>query len=390
MCKSSVVKVDGCVLIVYVCCDDCGRRELFENAGMGDQFDEDVVARTRFSCRFCETDVKYSIVVPELEQLRSDIEQMRKQIDEITVRDCSCVHRIEELRCSVVSLEQKLDNVDSEWPKLGNVGKVSTENGCSSQSEIEEDKFKQVGSRKSQKMGKDELKKQSESRYFEHSKTVSTQQIEKVSDSQTETEAGEVRTENKKSFAEKCKNRQGECVVISDSMLRGVKDKLVRDSDIFSGISTGGARIEDLENRILSSEISVSGKNVVLCVGTHNLSSDGTEVMLRKYRQIFETLRVKNCKSVSVVGIFHRGNIGYYLQCKRMSINLRLAELCREFGFSYMCPRSLAHEMGKTVGRTATDIETRILNGSRLHFNNWGQDRIARVIFKHCIRNLNL
>ena len=77
-------------------------------------------------------------------------------------------------------------------------------------------------------------------------------------------------------------------------MLRGFKDKLVRDSDIFSGISIGGARIEDLEKRILSSEISVSGKNVVLCVGTNNLSSDVTEVMLRKYRQIFETLRVKN------------------------------------------------------------------------------------------------
>ena len=64
--------------------------------------------------------------------------------------------------------------------------------------------------------------------------------------------------------------------------------------------------MEDLEKRILSSEISVGGKNVVLCVGTNNLSSDGTEVMLRKYGQIFGTLRVKNCKALSVVGIFHR------------------------------------------------------------------------------------
>src|SRR5215469_7864706 len=133
MCKSSVVKVGGCVLIVYARCDDCGRRELFKNAGMSDQFEEDVAARTRFSCRFCETDVKYAIVVPELEQLHSNIEQMRKQIDKITVRDCTCVDRIEELRCRVVSLKQKLDNVDSEWPKLGNVDKVSTENGCSSE-----------------------------------------------------------------------------------------------------------------------------------------------------------------------------------------------------------------------------------------------------------------
>ena len=70
-------------------------------------------------------------------------------------------------------------------------------------------------------------------------------------------------------------------------MLRSVKDKLVRDSDI-SGISIGDARIEDLEKRILISDISVSGKNVVLCVGTNNLSSDGTEVMLRKYTDIWD------------------------------------------------------------------------------------------------------
>ena len=61
-------------------------------------------------------------------------------------------------------------------------------------------------------MRKAELKKQSESRYFEHSKTVSSdQKIAKVGDSQTETEVSkEVRSESKKeSFAEKCKSRQG-------------------------------------------------------------------------------------------------------------------------------------------------------------------------------------
>jgi hypothetical protein len=397
MCKSSVVKVDGSILIVYVCCEDCGRWEMFENAGLGDLFDVDVVDRARFSCRMCAVDRRCATNETLLQQISQIQDEFRKQVDELTIRDCSsCTDKIEELRGSIVSIEQRIVNIDCDWPKLGSLATVSSEDSCSSSEMVEEDKFKAVLNKKSQRTIKAELKKKNEIRYFEHSQTVS-----KVSNSQTESKAvsrdsrlvsSEVSRSSQnevESFAEKSKNRKGQYVVLGDSMVRGIVSKLARDNDIFVGRSIGGARIEDLNRRILSNEIVVSDKNVVLCVGTNNLISDGTEVIMRKYREFFETLRSKNCKAVSFAGIFYREDVGYYTHCKRLSINLRLVELCREFGFNYICPRSIASEISKTVGRTVCDVESRILNKSRLHFNEWGQGRIARLIFSHCIKNLN-
>ena len=94
------------------------------------------------------------------------------------------------------------------------------------------------------------------------------------------------------------KIRQGEFVVVSDSMMRGVISELARDSKMFSGSAIGGAKIEDLNRRLLSEEILLRNKHLVLCVGTNNLSSDGTELIMRKYRDIFETLENKNTKTV--------------------------------------------------------------------------------------------
>ena len=48
---------------------------------------------------------------------------------------------------------------------------------------------------------------------------------------------------------------------------------------------------------------------------------------------------------------------------------MRLVELCRDFGLSYICPRVIVSEISKIVGRTVCDVESRILNKSRLHFH---------------------
>src|SRR5580704_13686149 len=120
MCKSSVVKVDGSILIVYVCCEDCGRWEMFENAGLGDLFDVDVVDRARVSCRMCAVDRRCATNETLLQQISQIQDELRKQVDELTIRDCSsCTDKIEELRGSIVSIEQRIINIDCEWPKLG-------------------------------------------------------------------------------------------------------------------------------------------------------------------------------------------------------------------------------------------------------------------------------
>jgi hypothetical protein len=124
-------------------------------------------------------------------------------------------------------------------------------------------------------------------------------------------------------------------------MLRGIISKLARDNPIFTGKAIGGAKIEDIKQEIVSDRVRVVGKHAVLCVGTNNLQVDGSEIMLSKYRELFESLRAKDCTRVSIVGMFFRSDVSDYLDSKRVSVNLRLSEMCSEFGYIYICPREL-------------------------------------------------
>ena len=62
MCKSKVLKIKGRMVIAQVCCEECGRWELFENAGMGEVYDEQVVNAASFRCRMCELRVEQNDV----------------------------------------------------------------------------------------------------------------------------------------------------------------------------------------------------------------------------------------------------------------------------------------------------------------------------------------
>ena len=414
-----VMHVDGEVLIRYVCCDECGRWEVFENAGLGAVFEAKVVEDSKFTCRMCLIDRKFKLVETQIEMIGTEQSKIRQQFREhiessATVSSIS-FEKIEELRSSIVSVEQKLVSLDNEWPA---VSRDSSESESSSQSsssqsvdessesKIEKSEFKIVLSKKSQRQQKAELKKSSESRFFEHAATVN--EIRSEVARKTEQAKSRVRlsvggrtepktvesensqTENKAgSFAEACKDRVGQFVVLSDSMLRGIISKLARDNPIFTGRAIGGAKIEDIKEQIVSDRVSVVGKHAVLCVGTNNLIVDGSEMIMRKYRELFESLRAKNCKRVSIVGMFYRSDVEEYLDSKRVSVNLRLGELCREFGYIYICPREVLGRLSISEKKTVSDVMRRVLNSSGLHFNVWGQNRLARLIFQSCVKYLN-
>src|SRR5215467_10977399 len=119
-------------------------------------------------------------------------------------------------------------------------------------------------------MQKAELRKISASRYFEHSSSVSTVSVgdrteRKTVGDRTETRRLEVensdsQTESKEvSFEEACKDKVGQLVVLSDSMLRGIISKLARDNPIFTGKAIGGAKIEDIKQEIESGRVRVVG-----------------------------------------------------------------------------------------------------------------------------------
>jgi len=242
--------------------------------------------------------------------------------------------------------------------------------------------FKIVRSKKSQRA---EVKKNN-SRYFVHS------QCRKV---ERDVSVSENRNENI-TFAELCKGKAESCVVLGDSMVRGIVYKLKKDNDIFTGWSYGGAHIETITEELIGNRQYVEGRHVVLCVGTNNLKFDGTELIMDKYRVLLETLREKKCRGVSVLGIFYRRDVSNYLNSKRIYINERLADLCKEFNFDYISPRavidSLIDKSASASSSSSFDVglEDKLLNRSGLRFNEWGQSVVAKHIFKDCVKHLNL
>jgi len=112
--------IDDRVITMHVCCDECGRWEMFENAGLGDVYDEAAVHETVFFCRMCLIEKRYNDLSKAFDEVRLEQFRLRTRIENLT-DDClgynsSCLERVEELRSSVLSIEQRLVIVDSEWP----------------------------------------------------------------------------------------------------------------------------------------------------------------------------------------------------------------------------------------------------------------------------------
>ena len=66
------------------------------------------------------------------------------------------------------------------------------------------------------------------------------------------------------------------------------------------------------------------GGSIVVHVGTNNADRDGTTRIVRKYRQLVETLKKIRVEQIILSGILPviRGRVAIYKNCKRMPINL--------------------------------------------------------------------
>jgi hypothetical protein len=94
---------------------------------------------------------------------------------------------------------------------------------------------------------------------------------------------------------------------------------------------------------------------------------------MKKYGSLIEEIQKHSYKKVSFVDIMRRNDVGDFFNSRRIAINLQMKELCErnEFGF------------------VVTDVVGEDLDWMGLHLNNMGQDKVARVIFKHCKTYLN-
>ena len=169
-------------------------------------------------------------------------------------------------------------------------------------------------------------------------------------------------------FAEKCKSREKDTVVLlGDSLVREVGRKLEADSHMFTAISKGGARIENMEEEISRLEKN-RDRHLVVMIGTNNVQNGRSEVMLNAYEKLIEHCKSVGNRAVTMVGIPSRYDLNSVDNSRRIGINEGLKLKCEASGVGY-----LEYECGRS--RLARD---------GLHLNNLGQDELARKIFAHC------
>lgn len=175
------------------------------------------------------------------------------------------------------------------------------------------------------------------------------------------------------SFADKHRNRSSDTVVIlGDSLTRGVGHHLQNDSHMFSRTTFSGIGIQELTNEIKRRKDNPVS-HLVIMVGTNDIKKGGSEETISKYRELIEIVKTKKHRQVSMVGILRRRDLVGLNDSRRIGINLRLAELCKENNFGYIYK----------------ELQDRQLGRDGLHLNWKGQDAVAREIFKHCIPYLN-
>ena len=78
-------------------------------------------------------------------------------------------------------------------------------------------------------------------------------------------------------------------------------------------------------------EIQVSDEcHIVVMVGTSNLQSDGTAMIMDKYKELVNKLKAKRLRKASIVEILARKDLSKYNNSKRIAMNIQLKQLCEK------------------------------------------------------------
>jgi len=270
-----------------------------------------------------------------------------------------------------------INSEDSTWPKIPVVSEqkaeivLSSNMPTSSVSKISKTKF----IRKAQQAKKRNMKKSSVvDEVREIQETAS--EIISVSDREFRPSITEIvnsgAAENI-SFEELHKNKkEGTVLLIGDSLARGVGCNLKSQHNMFVSQAFGGARIEDITKKV--EEIEDNERHIVVMVGTNNLKSDGTTLIMNKYKDLITQLQAKKFKRTSVVEILARNDLSNYINSRRIAMNIQLKELCEKNDINFL--------------EIAIDKDV-MLDCKGLHLNFSGQDKVARSIFKHSVNFLN-
>jgi hypothetical protein len=170
------------------------------------------------------------------------------------------------------------------------------------------------------------------------------------------------------SFADKFKEKPNDTIVlVGDSLVRGVGNKLMFQSNMVSTICRPGAGIETVTENI-TNLMDNQERHLVVVAGTNNVKTEGSEIILGKYEKMLHECKKRKHRQITLVGIPKRTDINSFQNSRRIGVNLRLKEKCEEMGANFIEYEPAKHSLAR----------------DGLHLNNAGQDELGRKIFNHC------
>ena len=121
-----------------------------------------------------------------------------------------------------------------------------------------------------------------------------------------------------------------ERVFMGDSILRKTDRTLNKGEDVV--VCLPGARIEHVTERVENVLGHGQGGSILVHVGTNNADKDGTTRIVKRYRELVETLKKTRVEQIILSGILPvmRGRGTTFRNCKRMAINALLEQMCEE------------------------------------------------------------
>lgn len=347
-------------------CDKCKKCESLDNLGLGGETDRRAMKARKFECRECKLEARVA-ALETMQHKQIEIDSAIKELKgRITALESKCskfvdgelnerakeATRLETVKVSTGKVARKLDLVASKAV----VHKLDYENKVEEFSK----EIKELNGRMTAMAGKIE----------EHEKGWPTPQEAEEWEMAVGKKARRARRNQLKgvSFGEKYKGKAKDTVVVvGDSLVRGVGRKLEGNSHMFTAISKGGARIEQVEE-VISKMDNNKDRHLVVIVGTNNIKQEGSEVVVKKYKKLIDVCKGKENRAVTIVGIPRRYDVNSLQESRRFGVNSRLEKMCKsqeiEF-FGYEPVRSKVDRYG-------------------LHLNDEGQDDLAGMIFRHC------
>ena len=83
-------------------------------------------------------------------------------------------------------------------------------------------------------------------------------------------------------------------------------------------------------------ELKDTESHIVLMVGTNNLKSDGTTMIMSKYKDLVNQLKAKRFKRAGIVVILAKRDLSNYMNSKRIAMNIQLKELCMKNDINFL------------------------------------------------------